>query len=80
MFPHGLKGFNMPIKLPDVEQKPDEKQHVSALQCLMDGVVCMVARVQAPEQKKGWNAAGKQTGDMAEVPLKLYAKGKSQWR
>mgnify|MGYP006443592449 FL=1 len=80
MFPHGLKGFSMPIKLPDVELKPDGKQHVLVLQCLMDDVVCMVERVLAPRQKKGWNIAGKQTGNMEDAPLKLYAKGKNQWR
>jgi hypothetical protein len=78
MFPHGLKGFNMPIKLPDVELKLGGKQHVSALQCLMDGAVCMVARVLVPEQKKGWNVAGKQTGNMEDVLLKPYKKRKSQ--
>ena len=80
MFPLGLKGFSTPIKLPDVELKPDGKQHVLVLQCLMDDVVCMVARVLAPRQKKGWNIAGKQTGNMEDAPLKLYAKGKNQWR
>jgi|SaaInlStandDraft_5_1057022.scaffolds.fasta_scaffold344770_1 hypothetical protein len=52
MFPHGLKGFSMPIKLPDVEQIPGGKQHVSALQCQMGDVVYMVARALVPEQKK----------------------------
>jgi hypothetical protein len=38
----------------------------------------MVVRVLAPRQKKGWNVAGKQTGNMESVLLKPYKKGKSQ--
>ena len=80
MAPPGRQGFSMQTSLLAVEQKPGAQHPALALPCLMDGVICMVARVLAPEQKRGWNVAGKQTGDMADVPLKLYAKEKNQWR
>jgi hypothetical protein len=70
----------MPTNLPDVALKLEEKLSVSALQCQTEGAVYMAEKAQALEQKRGWNGAGKQTGSMGDVPVKLHVKGKNLWR
>jgi len=59
----------MPTNLPDVALKLEEKLSASALQCQTEGAVYMAGKVQALEQKRGWNEAGKQIGNMDDAPL-----------
>jgi hypothetical protein len=71
MFPHGLKGFSMPMKPLAVEPKQDVKHLASALQCQMGDAVYTVGKAPDPKPKPVWSEAEKQTGNMGGAPLKL---------
>jgi len=79
MLPVGKRDFALLMKPPDAEPKPDVKLLAYHLLCLMVDVVYTVARVLVLKQKRVWSVAGKQTGNMDDVPLKLYEKEKNQW-